>query len=120
MRIEFGSGDDLRAQIGRGANEKPDFIIVGESDLGLSAARGAEFRVSNATAVFAGTVPLWESATCRRTQDFDAHAEPAETRGMKPSGLWIYSAQTQKPPLQEAAAAGLLAESGSRKKLKFD
>jgi hypothetical protein len=74
VRIEFGRGDDLRAQVRRGANEEPDFAVVRESDLGLSARRGAEFRVSNATAVFAGTVPLWESATCRRTQDFNAHA----------------------------------------------
>jgi hypothetical protein len=29
---------------------------------------------------------LWESASSRRTQNFDAHDQPAEMRGIKGSG----------------------------------
>ena len=78
VRAQFRRSDDLRAEIRRGADEEPDFAVVRESDLSLGASGMAEFGISNATAVFAGAVPLWESASCCRTQDFDAHDEPAE------------------------------------------
>ena len=116
VRIELRRADNLSSQIRRSADEKPDFAVVRKGDLGLRACGLAEFCGSNAAAVFAGAVPLWESASSRRTQDFDAHDEPAETRGIERSGLPIYSSRTQKHPLQKAAAAGLLAESGSRRK----
>jgi hypothetical protein len=106
----------LRAQVRRSADEKPHFTVVRESDLGLGAGGGAKLCGSNSPAILAGAIPLREPASCCRTQNFDAHDEPAGMRGIELSGLQIYSSRTQKHPLQEAAAAGLLAESGSRKK----
>src|SRR5579862_1809078 len=78
VRAQFGGGDDLCAEVGGSADEEPHLAVVREGDLGLCARGGAELGGSNATAVFAGAVPLWESAACRRTQNLDAHANPAE------------------------------------------
>jgi hypothetical protein len=72
-RMEFGSGFDLRAKIGRGSEQEPGAIVGAECNLGLSAGLAVQSCGADCAAVWAGAVPLGESSTCGRAEDLNAH-----------------------------------------------
>jgi len=79
-RSEFGSGNNLRAQVRACADEEPDVtgIIGRERKLGLRAWLALEFTGAEACAVETSAVPLREAPTGSGAEDFNAHLR---TRG---------------------------------------
>src|ERR1700730_9778801 len=73
---ERKGGEDLGSQIGRGPHQEPNLRITGKGDLGLRAGFTVEFAAPQAAAIVTGAVPLWESASGSRAENFDEHSPP--------------------------------------------
>src|SRR5262249_47332769 len=72
---KLGSRQDLRSEIGSGADQEPGAGVDRESDLGLRARTAANCAVAKACAIGAVAVPLRETAAGGRTENLNAHGE---------------------------------------------
>ena len=72
-RMQFGSGFDLRAQIGRSSEQKPGSRIGADGNLCLGAGFAVEGSGAHGAAVRAGAIPLGESSASGRTENLHAH-----------------------------------------------
>jgi len=61
--MQFRRGFDLKAQVGRSAEQKPKDGVLGERELRLSARLAVEDAASHGTAVMASAIPLRKCAT---------------------------------------------------------
>ena len=62
-RMKLGPGFDLCAQIGRGSEQEPVFIVIAHGNLRLGARFAFEGSGAQGAAVGAGAVPLGERAS---------------------------------------------------------
>jgi len=72
-RSQLSGSEYLCAEIGRGAEEEPDYTVGREGELRLRAGGGLARAGAQAGAVAAGAVPLREATAGGRTEDFDLH-----------------------------------------------
>jgi len=64
-RMQLGGGFDLRAQVGRRAQQEPRAGILGEGDLSLRARLAAKCTNSYGAAIRTGAIPLRKRAAGR-------------------------------------------------------
>ena len=72
-RMQFWSGFDLRAQVGRRPEQKPCFPIAADRNLRLRTRLTAKLPAAHGMAIRASAIPLGESSSGGRAEDFDVH-----------------------------------------------
>jgi hypothetical protein len=71
--MQFGRGFDLRAQIGRSAEQEPGAIVGADGELRLGAGFAVEGSGAQGGAVGAGAIPLGETSARAGSENFYAH-----------------------------------------------
>ena len=74
IRRQFRRSNDLRSQVRRSAEEKPNFGVGGKSQLGLAARAAAKFPGSYPLAIGTSAIPLGKTTPGCRAEDFYAHS----------------------------------------------
>src|SRR5271166_5315107 len=90
--MKFGRGFDLRAQVGRGSEQKPALRIGADGDLRLRAGFAVEGSGAQGAAVGAGTIPLGKTSAGGRAEDLDEHV------GSVPQALKLTPARDSARP----------------------
>jgi hypothetical protein len=72
-RMQFRRGFNLRAQIGRSSQQKPQESVLGNRDLRLAARLTVECAGSDRAAIITGTIPLRKGASGCRTKNLYLH-----------------------------------------------
>ena len=77
IRRQLRGREDLRAQVRRSADKKPDVIGGRKGDLGLGPRFGADRAISQARTVAAGAIPLGETTARSRAENPYSHERTA-------------------------------------------
>ena len=99
--MEFRVRFDLRAEVGRGSEQKPGMGVGTDGDLGLGAGLSRELSGSENAAVGAGAIPLWERSSSGRAENLDLHSGSVAAGGAisvlgkilfggPPPSPWVY------------------------------
>ena len=71
--MQFSRGFNLRAQIGRSAQQEPQEAILGDCNLSLRARLAVECAGSHGATIYAGTIPLRKCASGCRAKNLYLH-----------------------------------------------
>jgi hypothetical protein len=97
--VEFRVRFDLRAEVGRGSEQKPEMGVGTDGDLGLGAGLSRELSGSKSAAVRAGAIPLRERSSGGRAENLDVHSGSVAAGGaISVFGRILFGGPTPLPP----------------------